>query len=103
MEQELFNPENVKIVRYNLGKDGNKALKQIKSWANKCQNIRSNLSKDEKKALKEIESWANQVRVQGKRFRFVIFENEIYEDKVQNQIDRSSFKELKDDSSKLFQ
>ena len=78
MEQELFNPENVKIVRYNLGKDGNKALKQIKSWA-------------------------NQVRVQGKRFRFVIFENEIYEDKVQNQIDRSSFKELKDDSSKLFQ
>ena len=65
---------------------------------------RSNLSKDEKKALKEIKSWDDRVvRVQDKGSRIVILENETYEEKVQHQIDRSSFKELKDDPSKLFQ
>ena len=75
--KELLNPKNVKIARCNL-------------------------SKDEKKALKEIKSWDDEVvRVQGSRF--VILENEVYEEKIQQQIDRSSFKELKDDPSKLFQ
>ena len=79
MEKELFNPKNVKIAR-------------------------SNLSKDEKKALKEIKSWDDKVgRVQDKGSRFVILENKVYEEKIQQQIDRSSFKELKDDPSKLFQ
>ena len=78
-EKELFNPKNVKIAR-------------------------SNLSKDEKKALKEIKSWDDKVvRVQDKGSRFAILENEVYEEKIQQQIDRSSFKELKDDPSKLFQ
>ena len=43
------------------------------------------------------------VRVQDKGSRFVILENEVYEEKIQQQIDRSSFKELKDYPSKLFQ
>ena len=77
--KELLNPKNVKIARCNL-------------------------SKDEKKALKEIKSWDDEVvRVQDKGSRFVILENEVYEEKIQQQIDRSSFKELKDDPSKLFQ
>ena len=79
MEKDLFDPGNVKIAR-------------------------SNLSKDEKKALKEIKSWNNRVvRVQDKGSRFFILENETYEEKEQHQIDRNSFKELKDDPSKLFQ
>ena len=79
MEKDLFDPGNVKITR-------------------------SKLSKDEKKALKEIKSWDDRVvRVQDKGSRFVILENETYEERVQHQIDRSSFQELKDDPSKLFQ
>ena len=63
MEKELFNPENAKIIR-------------------------SNLSKDEKKALKENKPWNDKVvRVQHKGSRFVI-----YEEKIQQEIDRSSFK-----------
>ena len=79
MEKELLNPKNVKIAR-------------------------SNLSTDEKKALKEIKSWDNKVvRVQDKGSRFVMLGNEVYEEKVQHQLDRSSFEGLKDDPSKLFQ
>ena len=79
MEKDLFDPGNVKIAG-------------------------SNLSKYEKKDLKEIKSWDDRVvRVQDKGSRLVILENKTYEEKVQHQIDRSSFKELKDDPSKLFQ
>ena len=79
MEKELFNPKNVKIAR-------------------------SNFSKDEKKALKEIKSWNDkEVRVQDKGSTFAILENEQYEEEIQQQIDRNSFKELKDNTSKLFQ
>ena len=79
MEKELFNPKNVKIAR-------------------------SNFSKDEKKALKEIKSWNDKVvREQDKGSTFAILENEQYEEKIQQQIDRNSFKELKDNTSKLFQ
>ena len=79
MEKELFNPKNVKIARSNLRKNEKKALKEIKSWGEKV------------------------VSIQDKGSRFVILENEVYEKKIQQQIDRSSFKELKDDPSKLFQ
>ena len=52
MENDLFDPGNVKIAR-------------------------SNLSKEEKKALKEIKSWDNRVvRVQDKGSKFIILENE---------------------------
>ena len=54
--------------------------------------------------MKEIKSWDDRVvRVQDKGCRFIILENETYEEKVQHQIDRSLFKKLKDDPSKLFQ
>ena len=79
MEKDLFNPKNVKTARSNLSKDGKKALKEIKSWDDKV------------------------VRVQDKESRFVILEIDVYEEKIQQQIDRSSFKELKEDPSKLFQ
>ena len=78
--KRTVNPKNVKIAKGDLSK----AL--------------------EKKALKEIQSWDDKVvRVQDKESRFVIPEKEVYEEKIQQQIDRSSFKELKEDPSKLFQ
>ena len=78
MEKELFNPKKVKLAK-------------------------SNLSKDEKKTLREIKSWDDKiVWVQDKASRFAILENKVYEEKIQKQNDRSSFKELKDNSSKLF-
>ena len=79
MEKELFNPKNVKIARSKFSKDENKALKEIKSWKDKV------------------------ARVQGKGSIFPILENEQYEEKIQQQTDRNSFKELKDNTSKLFQ
>ena len=79
MEKELFNPKNVKIARSNFNKDEKKALKEIKPWKDKV------------------------VRVQDKGSTFVILENEVQEEKIQQQIDRSSFKELKENTSKLFQ
>ena len=68
MEKELFNPKNVIIARSTLSKDEKKALKKIKSWDDKL------------------------VRVQDKGSRFFILENEVDKEKIQQQIDRSSFK-----------
>ena len=76
--KKLFNPENVKQAR-------------------------SNLSKDEKKALKEIKSWEDKVvSVKDKGSKLFALENEVYEEKIQEQIDRRSIKGQKDDPSKLF-
>ena len=67
------------------------------------RNVRPNISKEEKEALKEIRSWNNQtVRVQDKGSRFVILDNNDYEQKIQTQIDRSSFNQLEEDPSKKF-
>ena len=56
------------------------------------RNVRPNISKEEKEALKEIRSWNNQtVRVQDKGSPFAILDNNDYEQKLQTQIDRSSF------------
>ena len=67
------------------------------------RNVLPNISKEEKEALKEIRSWNNQtVRVQDKRSRFVILGNDDYEQKVQTQINRSVFKQLGEDPSKMF-
>ena len=47
--------------------------------------------------------WNNQtVRVQDKGSRFVILDNNDYEQKIQTQIDRSSFNRLEEDPSKKF-
>ena len=52
------------------------------------------LVKMKRKLLKETKSWDDKVvRVQDKGFRFVMLESEIYEQKVQQQINRTSFKE----------
>ena len=67
------------------------------------RNVRPNISKGEKKALKEIKSWNNQtVHIQDKSSRFVILDNSYYEQKIQTQIDRSSFNQLEEDPSKKF-
>ena len=86
IEKDLFNPENVEKVRHNL-------------------------IKDEKAALKDIRNWdKNLVRVQDKRSRFVVLDNEDYvldnEDyvkKVEHQINRSSFQRLEYDPTKSFE
>ena len=67
------------------------------------RNVRPNISKGEKEALKEMKSWNNQtVRVQDKGSCFVILDNNDYEQKIQTQIDRSSFNRLEEDPSKKF-
>ena len=67
------------------------------------RNVRPSISKEKKEALKEISSWNNQtVRVQGKVSRFAILDNSNYEQKVQNQINRSSFNQLGADPSQKF-
>lgn len=64
---------------------------------------RSNLNKDEKKAFKEIKSWEDKVvSVKDKGSILFALENEVYEEKIQEQIDRRSIKQLKDDPRKLF-
>ena len=67
------------------------------------RNVRPNISKEEKEALKEIRSWNNQsVRFQDKGSRFLILDNNDYEQKTQIQINRSSFNQLGEDPSKKF-
>ena len=67
------------------------------------RNVRPSISKEKKEALKEISSRNNQtVRVQGKVSRFTILDNNNYEQKVQNQINRSSFNQLGADPSQKF-
>ena len=67
------------------------------------RNVRPNISKEEKEALKEIRCRNNQtVLVQDKGFPFVILDNNDYEQKIQAQINRSSFKQLEKDPSKNF-
>ena len=77
--KDLFNPENVKNVRYKL-------------------------SKDEKAVLKDIRYWdKNVVRVQDRRSRFVVLDNEEYIKKAEDQINRSSFHRLEYDPTKSFE
>ena len=67
------------------------------------KNVRPNISKEEKEELKEIRSWNNQtVRVQDKDSRIVILDNNDCEPKIQTQVNRSSFKQFREDPSKKF-
>ena len=71
--------------------------------AKNVKQARSNLNKDEKKAFKEIKSWEDKVvSVKDKGSKLFALENEVYEEKIQEQIDRRSIKGQKDDPSKLF-
>ena len=66
--------------------------------------VRSNLAYEERKALAELKSMENTVvRIQHKESRFVLFTNEDYENKVEHQIAKSSFKELPSDPSQEFE
>ena len=79
MENNLFNPSNIRKHR-------------------------NNLNKNERLALKERKSWDNEgilVRDQGSRF--AVLSNNDYESKVQHPIDRSSFTETDIDYSKNFE
>ena len=79
IEKQLFEPKNIKRVR-------------------------SNLAYEERKALAELKSMENTVvRIQDKESRFVLFTNEDYENKVEHQIAKSSFKELRSDPSQEFE
>ena len=73
IEKQLFEPKNIK-------------------------RFRSNLTYEERKALTELKSMENTVvRIQDKGSRFVLLIYEDYENKVEHQISRSSFKELPND------
>ena len=63
-----------------------------------------NITKKEREALKEIKTWQNCcVRVQDKVSRFVVISNDKYREKVNTQIDRSSFTQLPYDITKSFE
>ena len=75
----------------------NKHLENIK-------HVCSNLTYEERKALVELKSIENAVvRIQAKGSRFVLLTNEDYENKVEQQIARSSSKELPSDPSQEFE
>ena len=79
MENDLFNPSNIRKPRNNLNKNEKLALKEIKSWDDKV------------------------IRVQDKGSRFVVLPNNDYERKVKHQIEGSSFTETDIDFSKNFE
>ena len=63
--------------------------------SNNLKKTRNNDNKEEKLALKEIISWDEKViHVQDKGSRFVVLETNIYIEKVEHQINRSSFEKL---------
>ena len=79
MENDLFDPNDIRKPRNNLNKNKKLALKEIKSWDNKI------------------------IDVQNKGSCFVVLLNNDYEGKVQHQIDHSSYTELDNDDSKSFE
>ena len=78
IEKEIFNPKNIRKTRNNLNKDEKAALKEIKSWEDKV------------------------IRVQDKGSRFVVLNTSDYVEKVEHQINRSSFSRLDEDTSPEF-
>ena len=79
MENDLFNPNNIRKPRNNLDKNEKLAFKEIKSQDDKV------------------------IRVQDKGSPFVVFSNNYYESKVQHEIDRSSFTDIDIDYSNNFE
>ena len=71
--------------------------------SNNIGKIRNNLNKQEKQALKEMKSWDDKViRVQDKGSRFVVLDTNSFIEKVEHQINRSSFDKLNTDPSPKF-
>ena len=78
IEKELFNPNNIKKTRNNLNKEKKLALKEMKLWNDKV------------------------IRVQDKGSRLVVLDTNSYIEKVEHQINRSSFDKLDADPSSKF-
>ena len=78
IEKELFNPNNIKKTRNNLNKEEKLALKEMKSWNDKV------------------------IRVQDKGSRFAALDTNSYIEKVEHQINRSSFDKFDADPSPKF-
>ena len=76
--KELFNPNNIRKIRNNLNKEEKLAFKEMKSWDDKV------------------------IRVQDKGSRFVVLDTNSYIEKVEHQINRSSFDKLDADPSPKF-
>ena len=71
--------------------------------SNNIGKIRNNLNKEEKQALKEMKSWDDKViRVQDKGSRFVVLDTNSFIEKVEHQINRSSFDKIDTDPSPKF-
>ena len=79
MENDLFNPNNIRKPRNNLNKNKKLALKEIKPWDDKV------------------------IHIQDKGSHFVVLSNNDYESKVQQQIQHSSFTEPDIHNSKNFE
>ena len=78
IEKELFNPNNIRKIRNNLNKEEKLAFKEMKSWDDKV------------------------IRVQDKGSRFVVLDTNSYIEKVEHQINRSSFDKRDADPSPNF-
>ena len=79
LEKDLINPKNVKKFQHNI-------------------------TREEQIALKEIRNWDEQtIRIQDKGSRFVILDNLDYEEKVQHQINRSSFQKISENPNKIYE
>ena len=79
LEKDLINPKNVKKFRHNI-------------------------TREEQIALKEIRNWDQQtIRIQDKGSRCVILHNSDYEEKVQHQINRSSFEKISENLNKIYE
>ena len=78
IEKKLFNPDNLRKTLNNLRKEEKLALNNVKSWEGKV------------------------VRVQDKGLKFVVLNTKNYEDKVEQQINRSSFDKSNSDPSSEF-
>ena len=79
LEKDLINPENVK-------------------------NFWRNITREEQVALEEIRDWDEQtIRIQNKGSRFVVLDNSGYEEKVEHQINRSSFEKISENPNKIYE
>ena len=87
--------KNLEQFLENLEKDQIN-LKNIKKF-------RHNIAEKEQMALKEIKNWNKQTfRIQDKGSKFVILDNSDYQEKVQPQINRTSFQKLSQNSNKIY-
>ena len=88
--------KNLELFIENLEKD----LINMKN----AKKFRHTITREEQIALKEIRNWDEQtIRIQDKGSRFVILDNLDYEEKVQQQINRSSFEKNSENPNKIYE